>query len=105
MPVEPSSGGTQRRRSVRTYKVTATGGTADREASQDRQALAHELAALVGADDIEIVLTSDESTGQTTVVLIDRHSGRVVAEVTPQELLKAAFTVQHPQGLFVNRRQ
>ena len=104
-PLEPPTGGAQRRRGVRVYKVTAGGRSEDRDASQDRRALVRELAALVGAADIEIALTIDEDTGQTMIVLTERGSGCVIGEVTPQELLKAASAAQHHQGLFVNKKQ
>lgn len=100
LPMGPVAGGSQRRSSLRSYKATAAGRREEDRAREE--ALAQAVEALVGAADVDMTLTGDESSGEALIRVVDRRSGRVIAEMTPEELLRTAMA--QPRGLFVNKK-
>jgi len=100
LPLGPVAEGSQRRRNIRSYKVTPAG-TRD-EDSPGRDGLAEELASLVGEADFDMSLATDQDSGGPLIRVTDRRSGRLLMEIKPEELLREAPA--HPLGLFVNKK-
>ena len=99
-PLGPVAGGSQRRRNPMSYKASTRGHREENSPAPDD--LAQEMAALVGADEFDMTLTTDQYSGEALIRVTDRRSGRLIREVKPEELVRASLA--QTRGLFVNKR-